>query len=77
MKLQFARNTGSPHSEVFQRAAEAGLLMALEMGQAYHDVGIGQRGTDLGRGTILRPLDWNLHLVRALESVGYYDVTLG
>ncbi len=76
MLLHLAGTRAAAHAEVFQRAAEARLLVALEVGQRDHDVGVHDGLADLGlldEGQI----DRDEGLVRALESVGDDDVAAG
>ena len=72
--FHLARAGAAAHAEVLQRAAEAGGLVALEVGEGDDDVGVHQGAADLGRGTVLRALDRDFHLIRALQAIGDDDV---
>src|SRR5450830_1305221 len=61
------------HADILERAAEAGLLMPLEVRERDNDVGVGNCSADLGSLATLE-MDGNLAVVRALETVGDDDV---
>ena len=75
--FHLARPGAAAHADVFQGAAEAGLLVALEMGQGDEHVGVHHRPADLGLLHILAALHGDVHLVIALEAVGNDDVAAG
>ena len=63
------------HADVFQSAAEARLLMALEVGQGDEHVGIHDGPTDLGLLHQLTAHHRHSHLVAALDAVCDDDLT--
>jgi len=73
MHLHLATPRTTAHAEIFERAAEAGLLMPLEVRERDDDVGIGNCSTDLGCFTALE-MNGNLAVIRALEAVGNDNV---
>src|SRR5450756_1811370 len=73
MHLHLATPRTTAHAEIFERAAEAGLLMPLEVRERDNDVGIGNCSTDLGCITALE-MNGNLAVIRALETVGNDNV---
>ena len=77
MLLHLARPGAAAHADVFQRAAHACLLMALEVGQGDEHVGVHDGPADLGGFYILAALYGDLHLVGALQTVGDDDVAAG
>ena len=77
MLLHLARAATAAHAEILHAAAEARLLVALEMGERNDDVGIHERVTDLGLLHVLAALHRDERLVRALEAVGDDDLAAG
>ena len=65
------------HADVLQRAAEARLLVALEMGQRDQDVGVHQRLAHQRGLAVLAVRHGHLHLVRAPQAVRDNDLTAG
>lgn len=74
MLLHLAGTAAASHTQVLHGAAKAGLLMALKVGEADHDIGIHERLTDLGLAHVLATLDRDERLVSALEAVGDDDL---
>ena len=75
--LHLARAGAAAHAGVLQRAAEARLLMALEVVQGNKDVRVHDRAADLRILDIFAAHDRDLDLVGALEAVGDDDLTSG
>ena len=75
--LHFARARAAAHAEVLERAAEACLLMPLEVRERDDNVGVHERTTDPGGLAVFAARDRHLHIVRALQTVGDDDVTAG
>ena len=75
--LHLARTGAATHADVFQAAAEARLLVALEMGQGDEHIGVHHRPADLGLLYILAALYGDSHLVIALQTVGNNDMAAG
>ena len=73
MHLHLAAPRATAHAEVLERAAEARLLVSLEVRQRDDDVGVGDGRADLGSLAVLE-MDGDLAVVRALEAVGDDDV---
>lgn len=67
--FHLARAGAAAHAEVLQRAAEAGLFVALEVGKGDDDVRVSQSAAYLGFLHILAALDGDERLVRAFETV--------
>ena len=65
MHLHLARAGAATHADVFDRAAEAGRFMPLEVGQRDDDIRVHQRSADLGRFDIFTVYG-DLNIVRAL-----------
>ena len=65
------------HADVLHGAAEARALVALEVREADHDVGVHEGAADLCRLDVLAALDGNLDLVEALDTVGDDGVAAG
>ena len=74
MLLHLAGTAAASHTQVLHGAAKTGLLMALKVGEANHDIGIHERLTDLGLVHVLAALDRDERLVGALEAVGDDDL---
>ena len=74
MLLHLAGTAAASHTQVLHGAAKAGLLMALKVGEANHDIGIHERLTDLSFVHVLAALDRDERLVGALEAVGNDDL---
>ena len=74
MLLHLAGAAAAAHAQVLHGAAKAGLLMALKVGEADHDIGIHECLTDLGLAHVLAALDRDECLVGALEAVGDDDL---
>ena len=74
MLLHLAGTAAASHAQVLHGAAKAGLLMALKVREADHDIGIHERLTDLGLAHVLAALDRDERLVGALEAVGDDDL---
>ena len=75
--FHFAGPGAAAHADVFQAAAEARLLVALEMGQGDEHVSVHHRPADLGLLYILAALYGDSHLVIALQTVGNNDMAAG
>ena len=75
--FHFAGPGAAAHADVFQAAAEARLLVALEMGQGDEHIGVHHRPADLGLLYILAALYGDSHLVIALQTVGNNDMAAG
>ena len=69
MLLHLSGPTAAAHADVFQSAAEARLLMALEVGQGDEHVGIHDGPADLGLLHQLAAHHRHSHLVAALDAV--------
>ena len=74
MLFHLASTTAAAHAQVLHGAAKAGLLMALKVGEANHDVGVHERLTDLCLAHVLTALDRDERLVGTLEAVGDDDL---
>ena len=74
MLLHLAGTAAATHAQILHGAAKAGLLMALKVGEANHDIGIHECLTDLGLAHVLAALDRDERLVGALETVGDDDL---
>ena len=74
MLLHLAGTAAASHAQVLHGAAKTGLLMALKVGEADHNVGVHERLTDLGLVHVLAALDRDERLVGALEAVGNDDL---
>ena len=74
MLLHLAGTAAASHAQVLHGAAKTGLLMALKVGEADHDIGIHKCLTDLGLAHVLAALDRDKRLVGALEAVGDDDL---
>ena len=74
MLLHLAGTAAATHTQVLHGAAKAGLLMALKVGEANHDVGIHECLADLCLAHVLTALDRNECLVGTLEAVGDDDL---
>ena len=74
MLFHLASTTAAAHAQVLHGAAKAGLLMALKVGEADHNVGVHERLTDLGLAHVLATLDRDERLVGTLEAVGDDDL---
>ena len=72
--LHLAGTATAAHTQVLHGTAKAGLLMALKVGEADHDVGIHERLTDLGLAHVLATLDRDERLVGTFEAVGDDDL---
>ena len=72
--LHLAGTATAAHTQVLHGAAKAGLLMALKVGEANHDVGVHECLADLCLAHVLAALDRNERLVGALEAVGDDDL---
>jgi len=70
MHFHLARAAAAAHAEVLERAAEADLLVALEVGERDNDVGVHDGAADLGFLHIFSALDGHLFFVEPLEAVG-------
>ena len=67
--LHLAGTATAAHTQVLHGTAKAGLLMALKVGEADHDVGIHECLTNLCLAHVLAALDRDERLVGALEAV--------
>ena len=74
MLFHLASTTAAAHAQVLHSTAKAGLLMALKVGEADHDVGIHECLTDLGLAHVLATLDRDERLVGTFEAVGDDDL---
>ena len=74
MLLHLAGAAAASHAQILHGAAKTGLLMALKVGEADHDISIHERLTDLGLAHVLATLDRDERLVGALEAVGDDDL---
>ena len=74
MLFHLAGTAAAAHAQVLHGAAKAGLLMALKVGEADHNVGVHERLTDLGLAHVLATLDRDERLVGTLEAVGDDDL---
>lgn len=72
--LHLAGTAAAAHAQVLHGAAKTGLLMALKVREADHDIGIHECLADLGLVHVLAALDRNERLVGTLESVGDDDL---
>ena len=72
--LHLAGTATAAHTQVLHGTAKAGLLMALKVGEADHDVGIHECLTDLCLAHVLTALDRDERLVGTLEAVGDDDL---
>ena len=75
--LQLARTASAAHAQVLQRAAEAGVLVALEVVQADDHIRVHDGPADLGVLHVLAALHGYLGLVGALQTVGNDDLAAG
>ena len=75
MLLHLTGAAAATHAQVLHGAAKAGLLMALKVGEADHDIGVHERLADLGLVHVLAALDRNERLVGALEAVSDNNLT--
>ena len=69
MLLHLARAGAAAHADVLDRAAEAGGLVALEVGQADEDIGIHDGAADLGGLAVFAVGDRDFHFIRAAQTV--------
>ena len=74
MLLHLAGTAAASHAQVLHGAAKTGLLMALKVGEADHDIGVHERLTNLGLVYVLAVLDRDECLVGTLEAVGDDDL---
>ena len=74
MLLHLAGTAAASHAQVLHGAAKTGLLMALKVGEADHNIGIHKCLTDLCLAHVLAALDRDKRLVGALEAVGDDDL---
>ena len=72
--FHLAGTAAATHTQVLHGAAKTGLLMALKVGEADHDIGIHECLADLGLVHVLAALDRDERLVGALETVGDDDL---
>lgn len=72
--LHLAGTATAAHTQVLHGTAKAGLLMALKVRKADHDVGVHERLTDLCLAHVLATLDRDERLVGTLEAVGDDDL---
>ena len=70
MLLHLAGAAAATHTQVLHGAAKTGLLMALKVRKADHDVGVHECLADLGLAYVLAALDRDERLVGTLEAVG-------
>ena len=75
--LHFSGPAAAAHADVLQRAAEARLLVALEMAQGDEHVGVHHGPADPGLLHIFAAAHRHLRLVVALEAVGDDDLAAG
>ena len=75
MLLHLASTAAASHAQVLHGAAKSGLLMALKVGEADHNVGVHECLADLGLVHVLTALDRNECLIGALEAVGDDNLT--
>ena len=76
VQLHLAGDARAAHAEVLERAAEAGLLVALEVVHRDDDVRVGDGRSDLRRLAILA-VDLDLAALGAFQAVGDDHVALG
>ena len=74
MLLHLAGTAAASHAQVLHGTAKTGLLMALKVGEADHDIGIHERLADLGLAHVLAALDRDERLVGTLKAVGDDDL---
>ena len=72
-----ARARAAAHADVLERAAEARMLMTLEMRQRDENIGVHHGAADACGLAVFAAHDRDLDIVRALEPVGDDDVTAG
>lgn len=72
--LHLAGTAAAAHAQVLHGAAKTGLLMALKVREADHDIGIHERLTDLCLAHVLTALDRDERLVGTLEAVSDDDL---
>ena len=77
MHGHLARARAAAHADVLERAAEARMLMTLEMRQRDEDIGVHHGAADACGLAVFAAHDRDLDIVRALEPVGDDDVTAG
>ena len=75
--LHLARAAAAAHAEVLHAATKAGLLMALEVREADHDVRVHEGVADLGLLDVLAASNGDEGLVGALEAVGNDHLATG
>ena len=68
--LHLAGSGTAPHTDVFQRAAEAGGLMSFKMSQRNENIRVHDRLSDLGFLYIFAAVYRNVCFVRPFQSVG-------
>ena len=73
MHLHLAAPRAAAHPYVLERSSEARGFMAFEVREGDEHIRIHHRASDLGCCDI-PAIDWNLHVVRSLESVAYDDL---
>ena len=75
MLLHLARAAAAAHADVLDRAAEARLLVPLEVREADEDVGVHDGAADLRRLQHAGVLDRHFEFVRAAQTVADDDLT--
>ena len=77
MLLHLARAGTAAHADVLDGAAEAGGLVALEMGQADKDIGVHDGAADLGGLAVFAIWHRHLNLIGAAQTVADQDLAAG
>lgn len=75
--LHLAPAAPAPHANIFQRTAEPGLLMALEVAQADEHICVHDGAADLSLLHILAPRHRDLYVIIAPQAVSNDDLTAG
>ena len=76
VQLQFAAYAGTTHTQVFQGAAESGLLVALEVSHRDDDVGIGQSRPDF-RSFAIFAIQGYFAVFGSFQAIGNNHLALG
>ena len=77
MLLHLARAGAAAHADILERTAEAGGLVALEVGQADEHVRIHDGAADLGGLAVFAVRHRHFHLIRAAQTVTNDHLTAG
>ena len=75
--LHLARAGAAAHADVLDGTAEAGGLVALEVGQADEDVRVHDGAADLGRLAVFAVRHRHLHFIGAAQAVTDEDLAAG